>query len=73
VKNAKGPLAHTIDLYLAHKRALGKQLVNDAKMLRVLDGYLFAEGIAELFQITPAHLEDLWPRGPDILHAATTS
>ncbi len=58
MRNAKGPLAHSIDLYLAHKRALGKQLVNDAKMLRVLDGYLFAQGVAELCQITPAHLED---------------
>lgn len=58
MRNAKGPLAHSIDLYLAHKRALGKQLVNDAKMLRVLDGYLCAQGVAELCQITPAHLED---------------
>ena len=58
MRNAKGPLAHSIDLYLAHKRTLGKQLVNDAKMLRVLDGYLVAQGVAELCQITPAHLED---------------
>jgi site-specific recombinase XerD len=58
VKNAKGPLAHSIDLYLAHKRALGKQLVNVAAMLCVLDGYLLAQGVAELSQVTPAHLED---------------
>jgi integrase len=37
---------------------LGKQLVKAAAMLRVLDGYLLAQGVAELFQITPAHLED---------------
>lgn len=56
--NAKGPLAHSIDLYVAHKRALGKQLVKAAAMLRVLDAYLFAQGVAELSQIIPAHLEN---------------
>jgi integrase len=51
-------LAHSIDLYLAHKRALGKQLVKNAAILRLLDRYLLAQGVAELSQITPAHLED---------------
>ena len=58
MRNAKGLLSYSIDVYLAHKHALGKQLLNDAKMLRVLDAYLFAQGVAELCQITPAHLED---------------
>ena len=35
----KGPLAESIELYLAHKRALGKQLAKVGPMLRWLDGY----------------------------------
>jgi site-specific recombinase XerD len=57
VKNVQGPLAPSIDLYLAHKRALGKQLVSVEAILRLLDGYLLAQGAAELCQITSAHLE----------------
>src|SRR6266566_1516666 len=56
--NPKGALTHSIDLYLAHKRALGKQLVKAAAMLRLLNSYLVAQKVVELSQITPAHLED---------------
>ena len=59
MKNAtKGPLAESIDRYLAHKRSLGKQLVKTEPMLRMLDGYLLAREIAEVDQITTSHLED---------------
>jgi site-specific recombinase XerD len=59
VKNAtKGPLAESIDRYIAHKRSLGKQLAKTEPMLHLLDGYLLAHGIAEIDQITPSHLED---------------
>ena len=54
----KGPLAESIDRYLAHKRSLGKQLVKTEPMLRMLDGYLLAHEIAEVDQITTSHLED---------------
>lgn len=58
MRDAKGPLAYSIDLYLAHKRALGKQLIKAAAMLRVLDACLLAQGVVEVSQITAAHLED---------------
>jgi hypothetical protein len=35
---AKGPLADSIDLYLAHKHSLGKQLAEVGPMLHLLDG-----------------------------------
>jgi site-specific recombinase XerD len=54
----KGPLADGIELYLAHKRSLGKQLANVGPMLHLLDGYLLAQGVAELRQITPVHLDE---------------
>ena len=57
MKSAKGPLAQSIELYLAHKRSLGKQLATVGPMLHLLDRSLLARGIAELRQITPADLE----------------
>lgn len=54
---AKGPLAASIELYLAHKRALGKQLAKVGPMLHLLDGYLLAQGVAELRQITALHID----------------
>jgi site-specific recombinase XerD len=58
VKNAmKGPLAESIERYLAHKRSLGKQLTKTEPMLYLLDGYLLAQGIEELDQVMPAHLD----------------
>jgi site-specific recombinase XerD len=58
VKNsAKGPLADSIELYLAHKRSLGKELANVEPILFLLDGNLLAQGVAELPQITAAHLD----------------
>jgi site-specific recombinase XerD len=51
--NPKGPLADSIDLYLAHKRSLGKQLAKVGPMLHLLDRYLLARGVAELRQVTP--------------------
>jgi site-specific recombinase XerD len=55
--SAKGPLAESIELYLAHKRSLGKQLAKVGPMLSLLDGYLSGQGVAELDKITPAHIE----------------
>lgn len=34
----KGPLADSIERYLAHKRSLGKQLIKIGAMLQLLDG-----------------------------------
>ena len=59
MKNVQGPLAHSIDLYLAHKRALGKQLVSVEAILRLLDGYLLAQGAAELCQISSSQARHL--------------
>jgi site-specific recombinase XerD len=53
----KGPLAGSIELYLAHKRSLGKQLAKVEPMLQLLDGYLLVHGVAELPQITAAHID----------------
>ena len=53
----KGPLADSIELYLAHKRSLGKQLAKVEPMLHLLDGNLLAQGVAELRQITAAHID----------------
>jgi integrase len=53
-KPTKGPLTDGITLYLAHKRSLGKGLVKVEPMLRLLDGYLFAHGVAEREQMTAA-------------------
>jgi len=54
---AQGPLASSIESYLAHKRALGKQLEKTGPMLHLLDGYLVERGVTELVQITPRNLE----------------
>ena len=54
---AKGCLADSIHQYLAHKRSLGKQLIKPGKMLYRLDGYLAAQGVTEVRQIVPAHIE----------------
>ena len=54
---SKGPLADSIELYLAHKRSLGKQLIKVGAMLLLLDGHLLEQGVATPGQITPAHIE----------------
>jgi site-specific recombinase XerD len=54
----KGPLAESIELYLAHKHSLGKQLAKVGPMLRLLDGYLSAQGITDLRQVTPKHIDE---------------
>jgi site-specific recombinase XerD len=54
----RGPLAESIDLYLAHKRSLGKQLIKVGQLLFLLDGYLIGQGVAELSQIASSHVED---------------
>jgi hypothetical protein len=51
----KGPLADSIELYLAHKRSLGKELAKVGPMLLLLDRYLLTQGVAEIRQITAAH------------------
>lgn len=55
---SKGPLADSIELYLAHKRSLGKQLAKVGPMLHLLDDYLLARGIAELRQVTSTHVNE---------------
>jgi integrase len=52
----KGPLADSIERYLAHKHALGKQLDKVGPMLYLLDGALLTNGVVEIHQITPAHI-----------------
>jgi integrase len=54
----KGPLADSIELYLAHKRSLGKQLIKVGAMLHLMDRYLLALGVSKLGLITSAHLEE---------------
>ena len=54
---SNGPLAYSIELFLAHKRSLGKQLTKVGPMLHLLDAYLLARGIEELLQITPTHID----------------
>ena len=53
----KGPLADSIELYLAHKRSLGKELAKVEPMLLMLDRNLLAQGVVELPQITAAHID----------------
>jgi site-specific recombinase XerD len=50
-------LADSIELYLAHKHSLGKQLAKVGPMLHLLDGYLLAQGVVELRQTTAAHID----------------
>lgn len=54
----KGPLSDGIELYLAHKRSLGKQLAKVGPMLHLLDDDLLAQGLTELRQVTPTHVDD---------------
>lgn len=54
---AKGPLADSIDLYLAHKRSLGKRLLKVGPMLALLDAHLLRQGVVEIRMITPAHID----------------
>ena len=53
-----GPLATSIESYLAHKRSLGKQLVTVGKMLHLLDRYLLAHGVTQLHQVTSVHMDE---------------
>lgn len=55
--SVRGPLADSIDLYLAHKHSLGKQLVKVGQLLFLLDGYLVAQDVTELSQIASSHVE----------------
>jgi integrase len=55
--NGKGPLAVAIDLYLAHKRALGKRLFKVGQQLYLLDSYLLEQQVAELRHLTPSHVD----------------
>lgn len=64
--DVRTPLATHIEAFLAHKRALGKQLDKAGSMLHLLDQYLLEQGITEANQITPAHLHGFMrsrPRG----------
>lgn len=51
------PLASNIARYLAHKRSLGKQLAKVEPMLHLLDHYLLTQGVAEIRQIAPSHID----------------
>jgi hypothetical protein len=53
----RGPLADSIDLYLAHKRSLGKQLVKVGQILFLLDDHLLKEDIAELSKIASSNVD----------------
>lgn len=53
----KGPLADSIERYLAHKHSLRKQMTKVGSMLHLLDGYLLARGVANERQIASADLE----------------
>lgn len=53
----KGPLADSIERYLAHKHSLGKQLTKVGAMLQLLDGFLLSRGVPNERQITSADLE----------------
>ncbi len=53
----RGPLADSIELYLSHKRSLGKKLAKVEPVLFLLDGNLLTQGVSELSQITGAHLD----------------
>jgi integrase len=55
--DTKGLLADSIELYLAHKHSLGKELANVEPMLHLLDGNLLTQGVSELPQITAAHID----------------
>jgi integrase len=55
--NAKGPLAASIDLCLAHKRALGKRLLKIGQLLHLLDRYLLEQRVPELRYLTPSHID----------------
>ncbi len=55
--HGEGPLANSLSLYLAHKRALGKRLEKTEPTLRLLDDHLAEQEIGDLSQITAAHLE----------------
>ena len=54
---SKGPLAASIDLYLAHKSSLGKLLTKEGATLYLMDGYLIEQNVTDLSQITPTHVE----------------
>jgi integrase len=49
-------LAGSIERYLSHKRALGKQLAKVGPMLYLLDRYLFTNGVTESRQIAPTDI-----------------
>jgi hypothetical protein len=53
----RGPLADSLERYLAHKHSLGKQLAKVGPMLHLLDAYLLTQGIADPWQITAAQIE----------------
>jgi hypothetical protein len=53
----KGPLADSIERYLAHRRSLGKHLTKVGSMLHLLDGYLLARGVPNERQIASTDLE----------------
>ena len=53
----KGPLADSIERYLAHMHSLGKQLTKVGAMLQLLDGYLLSRGVPNERQIASADIE----------------
>ncbi len=53
----RGPLAGCIEQYLAHKHSLGKQLTKVGPMLYLLDRHLITQGVTEIVQVTPTHVD----------------
>jgi site-specific recombinase XerD len=54
----QSPMATGIKAYLAHKRALGKQLEKAESVFRLLDRHLLEHRVREVGDITPALLND---------------
>lgn len=53
----KGPLAESIERYLAHKHSLGKHLTKVGPMLQLLDSYLLVHGVPNERQVTATDLD----------------
>lgn len=51
------PIAPHIVAFVRHKRALNRRYDVEDKVLRMLDGYLNAQGVTSVTEITPALLD----------------
>jgi hypothetical protein len=53
----QGPMAASIERYLAHKRALGCRFRTEDRALRLLDRFLIERGIRAIDEIEPELVE----------------